>query len=65
MRGVLIFLHEKSTYLLENSTQTVYIIKYTAKCHMIRGGNRVGFGFGFDGSGQFDFLEEIGLSRVG
>jgi hypothetical protein len=23
------------------------------------------FGFGSDGSGQFDFLEEIGLGRVG
>jgi hypothetical protein len=33
-----------------------------------RGGNRadrVGFGFGSDGSGQFDFLEEIGLDRIG
>jgi hypothetical protein len=30
-----------------------------------RGGNRVGFGFGLDGSGQFDFLEEIGLGQVG
>jgi hypothetical protein len=32
-----------------------------------RGGNRlgrVGFGFGSDGSGQFDFLEEIGSGRV-
>jgi hypothetical protein len=25
---------------------------------------RVGFGFGSNGSGQFDFLEEIGLGRV-
>jgi hypothetical protein len=33
-----------------------------------RGGNRagrVGFGFGLDGSGQFDFLEEIELGRTG
>jgi hypothetical protein len=31
-----------------------------------RGGNRagqVGFGFGLDGSGQFDFLEEIGSGQ--
>jgi hypothetical protein len=31
------------------------------------GGNqagRVGFGFGSDGSDQFDFLEEIGSGRV-
>jgi hypothetical protein len=37
---------------------------------IIRGGNRAGrvgfeFGFGSDGSGQFDFLEEIGSDRVG
>jgi hypothetical protein len=34
---------------------------------MFRDGNRagrVGFGFRLDGSGQFDFLEEIGLGRV-
>jgi hypothetical protein len=35
---------------------------------MSGGGNRtgrVGFGFGSAGSGQFNFLEEIGLVRVG
>jgi hypothetical protein len=35
---------------------------------LARGGNRagrVGFGFGSDGSGQFDFLEEIRSGRVG
>jgi hypothetical protein len=33
---------------------------------MPRGGNRVGrIGFGSDGSGQFDFLEEIRSDRVG
>jgi hypothetical protein len=26
--------------------------------------DRVGFGFRSDGSGRFDFLEEIGLNRV-
>jgi hypothetical protein len=34
----------------------------------IRGGNRagrVGFRFGSDGSGQFDFLEEIRSNQVG
>jgi hypothetical protein len=34
----------------------------------LRGGNRagrVGFGFRLDGSSQFDYLEEIGLGRVG
>jgi hypothetical protein len=32
----------------------------------IRGGNRAGqVGFGSDGSGQFDFLEEIGSYRAG
>jgi hypothetical protein len=31
-----------------------------------RGGNRAGqVGFGSNGSGQFDFLEEIRLGRVG
>jgi hypothetical protein len=40
------------------------------RLHHYRGGNQtgqVGFGFGSDGSGQFDFLEEIGSGqgRVG
>jgi hypothetical protein len=49
----------------------VYIIPMkTSVCDCLvgRGGNRTGwvrFGFGSDGSGQFDFLEEIGLGRVG
>jgi hypothetical protein len=30
-----------------------------------RGGNRVGFGFGSDGSDQFDILEEIVSGQVG
>jgi hypothetical protein len=41
-----------------------YIWKVIARA---RGGNRadrVGFGFGSGGSGQFDFLEEIGSGRV-
>jgi hypothetical protein len=29
------------------------------------GSDRVGFGFGSDGSGQFDFLKEIGSDWVG
>jgi hypothetical protein len=45
-------------------------LKKRAPNILTRGGNRTGrvgfgFGFGLDGSGQFNFLEEIGLGRVG
>jgi hypothetical protein len=42
--------------VLDNMPELVFSV--------VRGGNRTGrFGFGF-GSGQFDFLEEIGSGRI-
>jgi hypothetical protein len=44
-----------------------YRVSVKECCKISRGGNRtgrVGFGFRSDGSGRFDFLEEIGSGRI-